>query len=37
VNIGDLLPDGSKLLQVTISSYEVRAANGKKRTVDTRL
>ena len=35
VNIGDLLPDGSKLLQVAIGSYVVRASDGKKRTVDT--
>jgi hypothetical protein len=37
INIGDLLPDGSKLLRVSIGSYEVRASNGKKRMVDTSL
>lgn len=37
INIGDALPDGSKLLQVSINAYVVRASNGKKRTVDTSL
>lgn len=37
VNIGDLLPDGSKLLQVAMGFYTVRAKNGKKRMVDTSL
>ncbi len=37
INIGDVLPDGSKLLQVSINTYVVRASNGKKRTVDTSL
>lgn len=37
INIGDALPDGSKLLQVSIGSYVVRANDGKKRTVDTSL
>lgn len=37
INIGDSLPDGSKLLQVSISAYVVRASNGKKLIVDTSL
>ncbi len=37
VNIGDLLPDGSKLLQVALGFYTVRAKDGKRRTVDTSL
>lgn len=37
INVGDFLPDGSKLLQVAIGSYTVRAKDGKKRTVDTSL
>jgi hypothetical protein len=37
INIGDALPDGSKLLQVSIGSYVVRTNDGKKRTVDTSL
>lgn len=37
INVGDLLPDGSKLLQVAIGSYVVRAKDGKKRIVDTSL
>lgn len=37
VNIGDLLPDGSKLLQVAMGFYTVRAKDGKRRTVDTSL
>jgi hypothetical protein len=36
-NVGDLLPDGSKLLQVALGSYTVRAKDGKKRTIDTNL
>jgi len=34
-NVGDTLPDGSKLLKVSVDSYEVRASNGKRHTVDT--
>lgn len=37
INIGDMLPDGSKLLRVSIGSYQVRTSNGKQRTVDTSL
>jgi len=37
VNVGDALPDGSKLLNVSINAYVVRTSGGKKRTVDTSL
>lgn len=37
INEGDKLPDGSTLLKVALSSYSVRAADGKKRTVETNL
>lgn len=37
VNVGDRLPDGSTLLQVAQSSYQVRTPEGKKRTVDVSL
>jgi hypothetical protein len=37
VNEGELLPDGSKLLQVTLNSYMVRDPKGKKRTIETSL
>lgn len=37
VNVGDKLPDGSKLLQVAQGSYQVRTPEGKKRTIDISL
>jgi hypothetical protein len=35
VNEGEKLPDGTKLLRVSINTYTVSAEGGKKRTVET--
>jgi hypothetical protein len=35
VKEGEKLPDGSKLLEVTLNTYSVRTESGKKRTLET--
>jgi hypothetical protein len=35
VKEGEKLPDGSKLLEVTLNSYSVKTESGKKRTLET--